>query len=85
MALSTGRRTITALETDESRLGRLEGQVGELSLATQDLRQEVRQHRQETREDLRALSARIDRLLLAMLAGAAGIMAALVVLAIRAE
>ncbi len=74
-----------ALETDESRLGRLEGQVGELSTAVQDLGRRLDAGLAELRQELRATNARIDRLLLAMLAGAAGIIAALVVLAIRAE
>ena len=38
----------TTTESDESRLGRLEGQMEQVLLAIQDLRQELRELRQET-------------------------------------
>ena len=70
----------TTTESDESRLGRLEGQMEQVLLAIRDLRQELRDLRQE----LRAVNARIDRIFLATWAIGGGIIAALVVQIIRA-
>ena len=67
-------------DTDDSRLGRLEGQMGQVVLALQELRQELR----DVRQEIRAVNSRIDRLFLATWAIGGGIIAALVVQIIRA-
>jgi uncharacterized coiled-coil protein SlyX len=71
-------------ETDDSRLGRLEGRMAEQSAAIQDLREGLREVRAEVRDGLRAVNARIDRLFLSSWAIGGGIIAALVVQIIRA-
>ena len=58
-------------ETDDTRLGRLEGQMELMVQAIQDLRQEVRQ-------ELRAVNGRIDRLTLAVLGMGGGVIVALI-------
>lgn len=63
----------TATESDDTRMGRLEGQMNHVVLVLQELRQE-----------LRAVNARVDRLFLATWAIGGGIIAALVVQIIRA-
>jgi hypothetical protein len=63
----------TATESDDTRMGRLEGQMNHVVLVLQELRQE-----------LRAVNARVDRLFLATWAIGGGIIAALVVQIVRA-
>ena len=58
-------------ETDETRLGRLEGQMELMVQAIQDLRNEVR-------NEVRAINARIDRLTLAILGMGGGVIVALI-------
>ena len=58
-------------ETDDTRLGRLEGQMELMVQAIQELRQEVRL-------ELRAVNGRIDRLTLAVLGMGGGVIVALV-------
>ncbi len=60
-----------ALETDDSRLGRLEGQMAQVILALQDVRAEVR-----------AQGTRIDRLMLAILGIGGGLIVALLSLVV---
>ncbi len=58
-------------ESDDTRLGRLEGQMELMVLAIQDLRNEVR-------NEVRAINARIDRLTLAILGMGGGVIVALI-------
>jgi uncharacterized membrane protein len=77
----------TATESDDTRMGRLEGQMNHVVLVLQELRQELRDLRQELRDlrqELRAVNARVDRLFLATWAIGGGIIAALVVQIVRA-
>ncbi len=80
----------TATEGDDTRLGRLEGQMEQQSIAIQDLsrrlddglleiRQEVRETNGRMDQGFQAVNARIDRLFLATWAIGGGIIAALVV------
>lgn len=69
-----------ATETDDTRLGRLEGQMEQVILALQELRQEL----QDVRQEVRAVNSRIDRLFLATWAIGGGIIAALLVQIFRA-
>ena len=71
-------------DTDDSRLGRLEGQMEQVVLALQELRQEIRQEILDVRQEIRAVNSRIDRLFLATWAIGGGIIAALIVQIIRA-
>jgi hypothetical protein len=55
-------------ETDDSRLGRLEGQIEQLVLGFQDVREEIRatnirvdQGFQDVREEIRATNMRVDQ------------------------
>ncbi len=76
-----------ATDTDDTRLGRLEGQMEQVIQALQELRQELRDVRSElrdVRQEFRAVHLRIDRLFLATWAIGGGIIAALVVQIIRA-
>ena len=76
-----------ATDTDDSRLGRLEGQMEQVILALQELRQELRDVRQElrdVRQEFRSVHLRIDRLFLSTWAIGGGIIAALIVQIIRA-
>jgi hypothetical protein len=75
-------------ETDDSRLGRLEGQIEQLVLGFQDVREEIRatnmrvdQGFQDVREEIRATNNRIDRLTLAVLGVGGGVIVALISLA----
>ncbi len=81
-------------ETDDSRLGRLEGQAVQQTIAIQDLSRrldtglaEVRQEVRETNMRIDQLNTRIDRLTLAILGIGGGVIVALLslvgVLAIR--
>jgi uncharacterized coiled-coil protein SlyX len=70
-------------ETDDSRLGRLEGQVGQQAIAIQEISRRLDTGLAEVRQELRVLNARIDRLFLSTWA-IGGIIAALVVQIIRA-
>ena len=58
-------------ESDDTRLGRLEGQMELMVQAIQDLRNEVR-------NEVRAINARIDRLTLAVLGMGGGVIVALI-------
>ena len=58
-------------ESDDTRLGWLEGQMELMVLAIQDLRNEVR-------NEVRAINARIDRLTLAILGMGGGVIVALI-------
>jgi uncharacterized coiled-coil protein SlyX len=71
-------------ETDDSRLGRLEGQVGQQAIAIQEISRRLDTGLAEVRQELRVLNARIDRLFLSTWAIGGGIIAALVVQIIRA-
>lgn len=74
-------------DTDDSRLGRLEGQMAQVILALQELRQELRDvlsELRDVRQEFRSVNLRIDRLFLATWAIGGGIIAALVVQIIRA-
>jgi uncharacterized coiled-coil protein SlyX len=70
-------------ETDDSRLGRLEGQVGQQAIAIQEISRRLDTGLAEVRQEFRVLNARIDRLFLSTWA-IGGIIAALVVQIIRA-
>jgi uncharacterized coiled-coil protein SlyX len=70
-------------ETDDSRLGWLEGQVGQQAIAIQEISRRLDTGLAEVRQELRVLNARIDRLFLSTWA-IGGIIAALVVQIIRA-
>ena len=69
-----------ATDTDDTRLGRLEGQMEQVILALQKLRQELR----DVRQEVRAVNSRIDRLFLATWTIGGGIIAALLVQIFRA-
>jgi uncharacterized coiled-coil protein SlyX len=71
-------------ETDDSRLGRLEGQVGQQAIAIQEISRRLDTGLAEVRQEFRVLNARIDRLFLSTWAIGGGIIAALVVQIIRA-
>jgi uncharacterized coiled-coil protein SlyX len=73
----------TATESDDTRLGRLEGQMEQQSIAIQELSRRLDAGLQELRQELRAVNARIDRLFLATWAIGGGIIAALVVQIVR--
>ena len=82
---------MTTTDSDESRLGRLEGQMEQLIITLQDNRNEhrtehqnIREELRDIRQELRAVNTRIDRLFLATWAIGGGIIAALVVQIIRA-
>ena len=65
-------------ETDDTRLGRLEGRMDLMIQAIQDLRQEIQDLRQELHQEVRATNARIDRLTLAVLGIGGAVIVALV-------
>ena len=73
-----------AIETDDSRPGRLEGLAEQQSIAIQDLSHRLDTGMADIRQEIRALNARIDRLFLAGLAAGGGIIVALVVQIVRA-
>jgi hypothetical protein len=56
-----------AISTDDSRLGRLEGQMEQVAIMLQDMRAEIR-----------SLNTRIDRLTLAILGIGGGVIVALI-------
>ncbi len=66
-----GGRLATVVATDDSRLARLEAQMERVLTTLQDMRI-------ETRAEIRALNARIDRLTLAALGIGGGVIVALI-------
>ena len=68
--------TTTTTETDDTRLGRLEGQVSLLVQGVSELRQEFR-------EELRAVNAHIDRLYLALIGIGAAQIGLLITLVVK--
>ena len=79
-----------ATETDDTRLGIMEGRLSEQSIALQDLRAGQRETNQnwqaglrETNQNLRETNARIDRLFLAILGIGAAQIGLLVTLVVR--
>ena len=65
------KERMVATEKDDTRLGRLEGQIESLAEGLRDVRQEVRQ-------GLASVNSRIDRLTLAILGIGGGVVVALV-------
>jgi hypothetical protein len=65
-------------ETDDTRLGRLEGRMDLMVQAIQDLRESIQDLRQELHQEVRAVNGRIDRLTLAVLGMGGGVIVALV-------
>ena len=65
-------------ETDDTRLGRLEGQMDLMVQAIQDLRESIQDLRQELHQEVRAVNGRIDRLTLAVLGMGGGAIVALI-------
>ena len=65
-------------ETDDTRLGRLEGRMDLMIQAIQDLRQEIQDLRQELHQEVRAVNGRIDRLTLSVLGIGGAVIVALV-------
>jgi hypothetical protein len=65
-------------ETDDTRLGRLEGRMDLMVQAIQDLRESIQDVRQELHQEVRAVNGRIDRLTLAVLGMGGGVIVALV-------
>ena len=65
-------------ETDDTRLGRLEGRMDLMVQAIQDLRESIQDLRQELHQEVRAVNGRIDRLTLAVLGMGGGAIVALI-------
>ena len=72
-------------ETDDTRLGRLEGRmdlmiqaIQELRESIQELRGSIQEIRQELHQEVRAVNGRIDRLTLAVLGMGGGVIVALI-------
>jgi uncharacterized coiled-coil protein SlyX len=65
-------------ETDDSRLGRLEGQAAQQSIALQDISRRLDTGLVEIRQELRVVNTRIDRLTLAILGIGGGVIVALI-------
>ena len=65
-------------ESDDTRLGRLEGRMDLMIQAIQDLRESIQGVRQELHQEVRAINGRIDRLTLAVLGIGGAVIVALV-------
>ena len=73
-----------AIETDDSRLGRMEGRVEEQAAAIQDINRRIDAVNQRMDQGFQAFNQRMDRLFLATWAIGGGIIAALVIQIVRA-